>query len=148
MAIFQLLQCQQELRKFRTVPPEQTADVEDCGMALTGMPLWREPPAAMSTGMVQAGLEHSPERQRDYLDLKGAQEGLLGPGAAFLRAATLHVVVEASLLAKTRRPDRHDLRGRQVQSRRDQKPWLRVAGHLDDEDVYGDLRPPHRPYES
>jgi hypothetical protein len=37
----------------------------------------------MVPGMVQACSEQSQERQRDQLDLKGAQDGLLDPGAAF-----------------------------------------------------------------
>jgi hypothetical protein len=55
----------QALRKFRTVPLEQMAEVEDRGMALPGIPLWREPPAPTSAGMVQAGLEQAQARRRD-----------------------------------------------------------------------------------
>jgi hypothetical protein len=114
-------------------------------MPLATIPLRFAPPGTSSLDLIEVGLQQPPHGQRDQLDLKGPQDRLLRPGLAFLHAQAWLVVTESIVLPEARGPGFHHLRGRQIQSRGDEAPGLRVPRHLDNQDMHGDLRPADRP---
>jgi hypothetical protein len=68
-------------------------------MALPAIPFRLEPRVPISPGMEYACLEQSQQRHDDQSDLKGTQDGVLGPGSVILQAEALLVVTEAILAA-------------------------------------------------
>ena len=98
-----VFQVDQELRKYRAVPPEEAAEITDCRMTLLYIPFGFRPPTLRLPALIQTELQQAQQRERQQLHLEGAQHGLLRPGAALLHPEALLVVAKAVFLMETQK---------------------------------------------
>src|SRR5262249_44836180 len=126
------------------VAPGPPLQVHHAGPRLPLIPGGAEPPA-VARSLLQPELQQPQQGHRQQLQLRGAQDRLLGLGAALLPAQPLLEVAEAILLAEAAAEDLQQLQPAQVAGAADQREPLRVALDLGDDDLDRDVGAGHAP---